>query len=481
MKSTALLFALCACLATEAGEAQNLPTGNGGFPNVQQTPGELLAGLIAPQQGRTAIFAYHGGVLFSIPEEPSSQPNSDFQVRTWDISNPRAPVQLSILGRTPMPINAHGYFQRGEYLVLGPNPPPGPAWTFRAHASGTLERTTFPDTPFGTANRGDTFLPWNVGPTYRLYFPSQANAEVRLNGQQLGSWDHLGLTGVIGHPFLLGNLLIYAAEESRTGVATYDLSNPAAPVLLDVLRFGGPGGYWPELWSGGGRLYVVFPYRIDGNGFRVVDVTDPTDIRFVADRPLPGATAQYAQFQDEYGFIGDHKIDMRTLESVLHLDGANVIRPSDGGRGVDTSQFALPLGNLLVTGGIGPNQGMAIWAHQAQPDLRGPSVTYHVPRSGQTGYPVGAPISLLIHETLDTLSVNAANVRVCANPCPVSGGGVAAALTVAFDDLLTLTPNAPLAVNTTYELRIDNLRDAAGNAMPAPYRFTFSTGAVVGG
>ena len=60
-----------------------------GFPNVPQTAGRAaLSGLNAPQQGRTAIIAYHNGVLFTVPEVPASQPGSDFQVRTWNITEP---------------------------------------------------------------------------------------------------------------------------------------------------------------------------------------------------------------------------------------------------------------------------------------------------------------------------------------------------------------------------------------------------------
>ena len=101
----------------------------------------------------------------------------------------------------------------------------------------------------------------------------------------------------------------------------------------------------------------------------------------------------YAQFQDEYAFIGDHKIDLRTFQSVLDLHGATVAHTSGGGVGIDTSQFALPIGNLLVTGGVGEHQGMAVWAHQAAPDSRGPSVGFHIPRAGQTNYPAGSPIT----------------------------------------------------------------------------------------
>ena len=449
-----------------------------GFPNVPQTPGTLLSGLNAPQQGRTAILAFHNGLLFTVPEVPSSQPGADFLVRTWDIADPTAPVELETLGITPMPINAHGYFKSGPYLILGPNWPPESPWSFLAGAYGTVERTAFPGLQ-GAGVRGNLFQPWFVGDTYWSYGEVSGDATIARDGVTLGTWDHLGETGVIGHPFLLGDLLIFASDQSRTGVATYDVSDPTNPVLLDVLTSGGPGGYWPELWSGDGRLYVVFPYRVGGNGFRVVDVTDPTDLQFLTDRPLPGDESMYIQFQDEYAFMGGHKVDMRTFESVLFLDGANAVRPSDGGVGVNTSQFLLPLGNLVVTGGIGPDEGMAIWAHQAEPDTRGPQVSFHVPQDGRTGYPLGAPISLLIHETLETATiVNGTSFIVR----PVGGSAVSGRLTYAFDDILTFTPDAPLLADTTYEvvLPAGGIEDAAGNGM-VPYSFTFSTGSTVSG
>src|SRR5262249_19163560 len=75
-----------ACSAMRPG-AQSPPVAVG-FPNVPQTPGALLSGLNAPQQGRTAIIAYQDGILFTVPEVPSSQPGADFQVRSWDIRDP---------------------------------------------------------------------------------------------------------------------------------------------------------------------------------------------------------------------------------------------------------------------------------------------------------------------------------------------------------------------------------------------------------
>ncbi|MEM1247498.1 MAG: Ig-like domain-containing protein [Acidobacteriota bacterium] len=455
------------------------PTVRTGIPNVQQTPGALLSELMAPGQGRTAILAYHNGILYTVPEQPSSQSGSDFLVRTWDLLDVAGPpgsndpVLLGTHGVTPQPINAHGYFKSGDYLVLGSNWPPESPWSFRYDSPTSTTRTAFPDL-LCAGTRGCLFQPWFVGDTYWSYGDVSGNATISRNWNEFANWDHLGLTGVIGHPFLLGDLLIFASDQSRTGVATYDVSDPSNPVLLDVLSAGGAGGYWPELWGGDGKLYIVFPYRTGGNGMRVVDATDPSDLRFLADTPLPGDASMYIQFQDEFAFMGSHKVDMRTFQSVLRFDDGPY-----AGVSVDTSQFLLPLGNLLVTGGIGANQGMAVWAHQAAPDTRGPSVGFHIPQSGRTGYPVGAPISLLIHETLETPTIVNGDTFLVR---PLGGSAIAGQLTYSFNDVLTFTPDSDLQQNTTYEVVVTagGIKDAAGNGMVG-YSFTFSTGASVGG
>lgn len=440
-----------------------------GFPNVPQTAGSLLTPLLEPNQGRTAVIAYHNGWLYTAPEAPSSQPGSDILARRWDISN-LASVQVEeVLGISPMPILAHGYLKMGNNLVLGSNWPPEAPWSFEATAPGVNLRTVTPGLE-GVWNRGHLYQPWGAT-TFWSYSDVNFPMELTLGGVVQSTWDHVGETGVIGFPFIVGNILIMAADQTRTGVATYDISDPTNPVLLDILTTGGPGGYWPSLWGGDGHLYVVFPYRTGGNGIRVVDVTDPADMQFVADIPLPGDECMYAQFQDHYAFAGSHKVNMSTLTSELSF-------PSDA-NGIDTSQFLLPLGNLLVTGGSGSQQGMAIWAHQDAPDTQGPTVGYHIPRAGQTNYPVGSPISVLIHETLESPTIESGTSFIVR---PVGGSQVAGQWVLAFDDTLTFTPDSPLQADTTYEVIFPEgrIEDAAGNGMEA-YAFTFSTGSEVSG
>ncbi|MEM7249516.1 MAG: Ig-like domain-containing protein, partial [Acidobacteriota bacterium] len=108
-----------------------------------------------------------------------------------------------------------------------------------------------------------------------------------------------------------------------------------------------------------------------------------------------------------------------------------------------------------------------------------PSVGYHVPQAGRTNYPVGAPISLLIHETIETFTlVNGESFLVR----PLGGEPVPGSLIFAFDDILTFQPDEPLLADTTYEVLLPEggVKDAAGNGMVG-YGFTFSTGSSVSG
>ena len=83
----------------------------------------------------------------------------------------------------------------------------------------------------------------------------------------------------------------------------------------------------------------------------------------------------------------------------------------------------------------------------------------------------------MIHETLETRSiVNGSTILIR----PVGGSPLAAQSSRTFDGIITFTPDAPLAANTTYEVVLNGIQDAAGNAM-LPYSFTFSTGGTVNG
>jgi hypothetical protein len=107
-------------------------------------------------------------------------------------------------------------------------------------------------------------------------------------------------------------------------------------------------------------------------------------------------------------------------------------------------------------------------------------VGYHIPRPGQTNYPLGAPISLLIHETLESFTIiNGETVilREAGTTTPLDCW-----ISSSHDDVLTITPKSYLQLNKTYEVVIvaDGIKDAVGNGIE-PYSFTFSTGSSLTG
>src|SRR5687768_14634661 len=173
----ALLFILFAQLASAQG-----------VPNVPQTPGELLSGPNAPQQGRTAVLAYHNGILFTVPEVPSSEAGSDYLIRTWSIADPRNPVQLGTHGQTPHGFSAHGYLKSGDRLILA-------TWqdyVYRPTGPTTFVRERFQDVwpdMFPGGDRGALFKPWGV--TVLSQYQASTDPVVLYRGAQtLATWNH---------------------------------------------------------------------------------------------------------------------------------------------------------------------------------------------------------------------------------------------------------------------------------------------------
>ena len=467
-----------------------------GFPNVPQTPGTLIAGPLAPEQGRTAVITVQGGWVFSFPEIPSSGPvifngqplPLDYQMRQWDLSDLSNIRQINTFGQTFQGFDAHGVMHTGNWTVFG---------DFQFHVDsfgGPVVVEPYTAHHVVPYSRGGLFPPYNIT-NFWSYNDTNVLMQFTKNGELVAQWDHIAATGIIAHPVLMGNLLFMLSEQTNGGIAIYDMSlfmdgdpanDPAQPPIIALHTIGGFGGYWGELYGLDGRLYAVNSYRIGGQGLRVVDVTDPTnpgnmiDIAFDAD-----VMSMYPHFQDNYIFSGSSKVDMRSFQVVLTLptETTHTFPGYDDGDGMDTSQWLMPLGNLVVTGGLTDldrSQGMAVWAHQAEPDTRGPMVGYHIPRAGQTDYPIEAPISMIIPETLDTMTlVNGTTFIVR----PLNGNPISGSLFYAMNDMITFQPDQPLLDNTTYEvfLPAGGIQDAVGNGIEENYSFTFSTGSSSGG
>ncbi len=520
---------LLSCLVSSAvmlfpitGLTQTLPNVN--YSAAQE--GDLLKHA-APEMGRLAIIETLGDYVITVPEVPSSPAGSDFIIRAWDISNPSNPVEVARFGRTTHPFNAHGLIKRENEILINPyirnsdSPNRAPSNNaIRLNADGSLVMAPWSGID-GNPEKGGMMRPWSAR-VWWSYGVVEGLASLQLDGQQTAQWDHLGTTGVIGMPIFMGNIMLYASDQSLTGVAAYDISDPSNPRLLDVLKMPdthptllydvwdstqrkivkkapvyGLGGYWAEV-SGN---YLVFARRGENPGIQVVDFSDPSNLKlqcdfFVKDpkhaangTPMPQhSDPMYVNFQDKFVFAGMHKVNIETCEQDIFLDefGQN----SDGSQHyVDTSQYARPIGNLVVTGGAnakwwwptGKNgAGMGIWIHDSQRDTNPPYVSYHIPKPNQTNYPVMAPLSFTIPETLRSKTI-VAGQTIRLMKINNGGGEVAIDYVLSHTGMLTVNPLQDLEANTTYEMQfLSGIKDAANNTMQ-PYSFRFSTGATVAG
>lgn len=495
-------------------------TANAQVPNIQRgAPGTYLIGPAEnpalAQMGRLAVLETLGDYIVTIPEGPGSAPGSGLMNQVWDFSDPTNPVLAPFcndltgdcgLGPTRMPYQAHGTVKRwsdGDIMVdIGGEDAAimraGDTQIVRTAWPGPRDRVLF--------NKSGLMFPWGATAwgTYELV---ESRGELYFDNQLMSTWDHLGETGIVGMPNFMGNLMIFVSDQAKSGVASYDVSNPSAgPQLLDLLtvevgvinpdnsegainrgvvvtdenrsqvvRPRGLGGYWQEIH---GSKVVMASRQSDALGTRggimAVDFSDPTNLEVSCYIEIDNDPT-YVNFQDEFAFTDAYKVNLDTCEVVVEFD--------EHGRRTDMGQYTLPLGNIIVAGGVINleidhdinEQGISVWVHQSEPDLRAPFVTYHIPQNGQTNYPTFAPISIHIPETLrgNTL-VPGENIILRR----VGGSAHTFDYRLSHAGLLTIDPDGVLDDNTEYEVTLVGIQDYMGNAM-SEYTFRFSTGGTV--
>ena len=481
-------LAIAACLLMSANHLYaQVPQVVPGFPsNLSCTPGELFHRQIG--LGRIANIAYHNGAIYSNNVGGGARR----ELRFTDVSDPDS---LTIVQQGDLPLfhdqGTHAHTKVGDWLFSNwggsiKRDAPGinieerndEAWWLWQDQNGPEG---------GSLHR--MYWPWAMPFNWIQYGSSPGRGRLWRHDSLLAEWEPLAVDGIAGNGILLGNLLLMASDGSNRGVVAYDIGPtfddpPAPPRVLDKLS--GPlGAYIGAVWEN----YVVLAGGNPQDLLHVVDYSDPTALRLVTTLDISGnpdldagTNVPYVQTQDEFVFTRRHKINMEKLALVLELDEVGDNRPPGSVAGeLDVSQYTLPLGNLLVSGSYSfdGRDGYGVWCHQAEPDTRGPYVGYHVPRPSQANYPVGAPISLVIAETLESYTIiNGETILLR----PVGGDPVEAWVSFAHDGILTLTPKQYLAADTTYELVVPpgGIKDASGNGIQG-LSFSFSTGSDVNG
>jgi hypothetical protein len=477
--------ALACLLALAASAAAQVPTVTPAFPNnLSGTPGTLLYRQI--NLGRVTNIAYHNGLVYT-HEVGAANP------RRWSFTDINDPASLTIQATGWQNVGnfsdhgTHGHYKVGDWLAG--------QWAanIRRQSDGVNIIQDMPGfTAMNPSHPGDgitrMYYPWGLAFNWIEYGAAPGYGFLFRGTQQLSSWPALAQHGVAGNSILLGNLLFITSDESNMGILCYDISpvfqTPSQPpALLDKLS--GPMG-----------AYIVYPWehylilsRRDTSTVDIVDFSDPTNLQFVTSINVAGHPVRdngnglgYVQCQDHYIFADRHKIDMDTFQPVLEIDEMGNYRPPGSVAGVlDTSQHLMPMGNLLVSGGYSHAgaDGVGVWVHAPEPDRNPPYVGYHIPRPGQTNFPRGAPVSLLIHENLESYTILNGQTVILR---PAGGPAVDATVSFSYDDVLTITPTEYLLADTTYEVEIvaGGIKDVAGNGI-LPYSFSFSTGSSVAG
>lgn len=372
--------------------------------------------------------------------------------------------------------------------------------------------------------KGSLMRPWSVSDNWS-YNTSPNIARLTLRNVLMAEWDVVAETGVAGFGNFMGNLLIYASDQRANGVAVYDATDivvdaatgESRPRLLDVINVsanqGGLGGYWSEI---SGHYLVIGRQEDSANpnsfsGVQVVDFSNPNDLKLQCQAELSnpeghkgyflGASPRYVGLQDNFAFMDNFKVNIENCEVEARMDTSNGQRTSGFSECLpayvddcpklvaQTGEYARPIGNLLFTGGF-PIQanvdGLSIWAHQSAPDTRPPAIAYHIPQANRTNYPVNAPLSFSIPETLKIETLITSETRRpgqvdSITVTEVGGSAIPIDYVLSHQGMLTLDPINLLKQNTTYEVSFTSaIQDAVGNAM-VPYTFRFSTGDQVQG
>ncbi len=500
-----------------------------------EAPGTLIYRSPTPELGgRLTNIIYHQGWLMAGFENPGSDNQAnDLRFRVMDISNlennpvpvPYWPSDFGLdygtnhLGREHWytgnwGYHTHGHGRTATHVHWNPLRVPdfGGAvyqgmdssvtrfnWGWRGIGGGRLRRhlpwMAADDWSYSTDNDPVIYLSkaWLDDPNG----PYNANNYTSKPIAQIPG----GNEGVRGFADLLGDTFFVLSDQRDSGVAIYRVDDSlllnydenATIPTMQLLGSGasGFGGYWPEFWaSRDGRLYVVNV----ANEIHVVDVTDFSNPQMhrvldeVNGTQLRIRNAVYPKFQDDLLLIENVVIDMQKLVDgdadpvVLELQAPPYV---DGWRnGFDPSQFSFPLGNLIVTGGYGSiTGGMFIHVRQQAPDTTRPEVRYHIPQRDRSNYSRVLPISILIHEELDSRTLNNGvnfMVRKVVDSEPV-GDPVDMLVNLGSNNVLNLTPVEPLEENTTYQVDLpsnNGLMDISGNRI-VEYSWRFSTGSTV--
>ncbi len=367
------------------------------------TAGDHLWNL-GKDRGRTSNLTPIGPVIGNYPEGPGSSDagiTTNYRDSVWEFDSNLCNPMLFVEDHfeAGQPIGAHGtfmrYFTGVGIMQFGGFQDRG----FTFDPAGATSQDQLVETnpwPGASLNEGNNYAGMTLidcGWTTYWHYGTPPNVNLSAEGARCSdyaSWDHLGLTGVLGFTKISGDLLLHMSDQSSTGLAIYDIRDRAQPRILSnynpvIPQPGvpsiGAGGYWVDTW---GERYVVYAAEpVDEGGvtaqrlesaITVVDYLDPENPVLVCyitfdfgTRTPVGSRAMYVAFQDNYAYVDQFRIDLPGCISRFNYDNATdtitdpiddtdyaavVTEFPDFVNRADGSQYARPVGQIVILGGI---------------------------------------------------------------------------------------------------------------------------------
>ncbi|MDG1484475.1 MAG: Ig-like domain-containing protein [Myxococcota bacterium] len=274
-----------------------------------------------------------------------------------------------------------------------------------------------------------------------------------------------------GGVFVMGNLMMVSSAEGSEAVLL-DVSTPDAPQPIGGGRFltvDGAGEAKETYHANTAGNYALFARKEGGGGVMVMDISDPSAPKYLADSVSEG-NGGYVFYDEGFAFVGESSFatvyDLRNLPEITEVGRGDL--PGD----LDTFT---PYGNvaiLSVDDDAEDDIASAVMPWSTEPDLTGPSVLRIVPEDGATGVATTTRIGIAFDEMIEPSSVFPGSIQL------TDEGGVAIeGWGSGQENIASYSPKDKLEPGTTYTLSVmaDGVLDINSNPTEETVTTTFTT------
>lgn len=284
---------------------------------------------------------------------------------------------------------------------------------------------------------------------------------------------------VVGQVVVIGNhLFAFSSEGSVAEIV--DVRDPTQPRPFPNGRYTVTNGETDRLGrpmplpayfghvSGG---YSYHPRIALGGGLAIFDVTDPTNPTLAGDYAVTDGDGGYVFLKEGLAFVG--LSDYGAIVDVTDPSAPVRVRRLELTGDVDT---LTPFGNVVVVSvddDAVEGQASAVVPYQEEVDATPPSVNMIVPADGSTSQALTSRVGMTFTEFVAMESVWRGSVFLRERDT----GRVIETHLSGQEGVVSVSPVAPLAPETTYELVVPagGVTDLNGNPTASPFSSTFTT------